>query len=317
MRRLAILPLLVACNSFAYPVTLENCGKRWTFAHPPKRAIAYMPTAIENMLALHLRDSIISAVGYRPDEDTAPSPWAAPLKAQLDDAAWSGEALLASRPDFIYSGSYYWFNSPETANRERLEEWRIGSWLIESMCNGLQGATPAPVTFEGIYDELRNLARIYDVAPRADALITRLKAQVAADTRVKLPPKTLMWWYSNTATPYVAGGYGASELLTQTIGSKNIFDGYRELWPAMNWEVIAVLDPDFLVLGDLKRGGPGDSAKSKIEFLEHNPLTASMKAVKAKHYIILPGYDMDASARSVLALHRLVTQMQSFTKEPQ
>lgn len=317
MFRLVILLLLVASNSFAYPLTLENCGKPWTFTHPPKRAIAYMPTAIENLLALDLGDSIISAVGYRPDEDSAPSPWASPLKARFDNAAWSGEALLASQPDFIYSGSYYWFNSPETANRERLEEWRIGSWLIESMCNGQQSATLAPVTFDGIFDELRNLARIYDVAPRADALITELKAQLAADSRVKLPPKTLMWWYANTATPYVAGGYGASELLTRTIGSKNIFEGYRELWPVMSWEVIAVLDPDFLVLGDLNRGGPGDSAKSKIEFLENNPLTAGMKAVKAKHYIILPGYDMDASARSVLALRRLITQMQFFIEEPQ
>ncbi|MFS9416798.1 ABC transporter substrate-binding protein [Citrobacter sp. C411] len=317
MKSLAFLPLLVACTCEAHPVTLENCGKPWTFTHAPARAIVYMPTAMENMFALGLEDSVMSVAGYRPDEDTVPSPWYKPLKARLDSSPWSGEALLSVQPDFIYSGSYYWFNSPETANRDRLKEWQIGSLLIEGMCNGLQSGPPASITFEGIFDDLRNLARVYGVAPRAEALIIVLKTQVAADTRVALPPKRLMWWYSNTATPYVAGGSGASELLTRTIGSKNIFSGYRELWPAMSWEVIAELDPDFLVLGDLRRGGPGDSAQSKIDFLEHSPFTANMKAVKAKHYIILPGYDMDASARSVLALHRLVTQMRTFTKEPQ
>lgn len=309
MKRLASLALLATFTSFAHPVTLQNCGKSWTFEHVPQRAIVYMPTAMENMLALRLGDSVISAVGYRPDEDTAPSPWYKPLKARLDSSPWSGEALLSSRPDFIYSGSYYWFNSPETAGRERMAEWGIGSWLIEGMCNGLQSGPPAPVTFDSIYDELRNIARIYGVEPRAEALINELKQQVAADSCIKLPRRTLMWWYSGTATPYVAGGYGASELLTKTIGSKNIFDNSAELWPAMSWEVIAERDPDYLILGDLQRGGDGDSARSKIDFLERNPLTAGMKAVRAKRYIILPGYDMDASARSVLALHRLVTQI--------
>ncbi|CAK9886734.1 MAG: hypothetical protein XXXJIFNMEKO3_03180 [Candidatus Erwinia impunctatus] len=219
--------------------------------------------------------------------------------------------MLSSRPDFIYSGSYYWFNSPETVGRERMESWGIGSWLIEEMCNGQQSKTPEPVSFDSIYEELRNIARIYGVEPRAEALIKELKQQVVADSHIKLPRRTLMWWYSGTATPYVAGGYGASEMLTKFIGSKNIFDNSVELWPAMSWEVIAEQDPDYLVLDDLQRGGYGDSAGSKIDFLENNPLTAGMKAVEAKRYIILSGYDMDASARSVLALHRLVTQLQT------
>lgn len=309
MKRLAFLTLLATSVSFAHPITLQNCGKLWTFEHIPQRAIVYMPTAMENLLALRLGDSIISVVGYQPDEDSAPSPWYKPLKARIDSSPWSGEALLGSRPDFIYSGSYYWFNSPETASRDRFSEWGIGSWLIEGMCHGLQSRTPAPVTFESIYEELGNIARIYGVEPRAEALINELKQQVATDRRIKLPRRTLMWWYSGTATPYVAGGYGASELLTKTIGSKNIFDSSAELWPAMSWEVVAARDPDYLILGDLPRGGEGDSARSKIDFLERHPLTAGMRAVKAKRYIILPGYDMDASARSVLALHRLVTQM--------
>lgn len=309
MKSLVSLAWLATFASFAHPVTLQNCGKSWTFKHVPQRAIVYMPGAMENMLALDLGDSIISVAGYEADNDVAPSPWFKPLNARFDRAPWSGEALLGARPDFIYSGSYYWFNSPETASRERMAEWGIGTWLTDEMCNGQQTGLASRVTFERIYNELRNIARIYGVEPRAQALIETLKQQVAADSRVTLPRRTLMWWYSGTATPYVSGGRGAPELLTQTIGSVNIFASSAELWPAMSWEVVAERDPDYLILGDLRRGGEGDSAQSKIHFLETNPLTAGMKAVKAKHYIILPGYDMDASARSVLGLHRLVTQL--------
>lgn len=309
MQYLAYFILLVASASFANPITLQNCGKQWTFTRVPVRAIVYMPTAIENMLALGLGDSIISAVGYRPEQDTIPSPWYKPLKARFDQSAWSSETLLGSRPDFIYSGSFYWFHSPETASRENMTDWGIQSLLIEGMCNGLQSSPPSPVTFESIYEDLRNLARVYGVEPRAEALISQLKQQVTDDTRIALSRKTIMWWYSGVSAPYVAGGHGASQLLTQTIGSKNIFDNREELWPSMSWEVVVEQDPDYLILADLRRGGAGDSAQSKIDFLEHYPLTKGMKAVKTKHYIILPGYDMDASARSVLALHRLVTQL--------
>ena len=239
MKRLAFLALLAASASFAHPVTVQNCGKSWTFDRIPQRAIIYMPTAMENMLALRLGNSIISVAGYRPDQDTAPSPWFVQTSARLDSSPWSGEALLGSRPDFIYSGSFYYFHSPETASRERMSEWGIGSLLLEGMCNGLQSGPPQPVTFDGIWDDLRSLAAIYGVPERAETLITELKGRVAADRRVKLPKRSFMWWYSGTATPYVAGGFGASELLTRTVGGRNIFDNSRELWPAMSWEIVA------------------------------------------------------------------------------
>ena len=41
--------------------------------------------------------------------------------------------------------------------------------------------------------------------------------------------------------------------------------------------VVNLLDPDAIVLGDLPRGGLGDSAADKIAFLEHHPLTATLR----------------------------------------
>ena len=46
-------------------------------------------------------------------------------------------------------------------------------------------------------------------------------------------------------------------------------------WPAGNWEQIAARDPDWIVVADLTRGGDGDSAQAKIDFLRSNPLTAT------------------------------------------
>ena len=316
MTRFCLLAFALLVSRGAHSLTLTNCNQSWQFERIPQRTVVYTHSAYENLAALQLTSSIISVVGYRKEQDGAPSPWtqSAETKIHFDNAPWSGEALLVSQPDFIYSGSFYWFNSPETPDCHQLDRWGIATWLSESVCYGLQSKTPTALTFEGIYTEIRNIAHIYHVQPRAEALIDSLRRSVTDDAKkaAALPARQLIWWYSGLSTPYVAGGYGAPELLTRTVGSENVFKDSEELWPAVSWEVIAARDPDFIVVGDLRRGGPGDSAADKIAFLESNPFTAGMRAVRQKHYIILPGYDMDPSVRTIPALSRLVSQLQSF-----
>lgn len=322
-RNLIISAAILAAStaSIAHPLVLTNCGQQWRFDHTPQRTIVYSHSSLENMSALGLTASIVSVVGYNKEQDRTPSPWttSAKLNARIDNAPWSAEALLGAQPDFIYSGSYYWFNSPETPDRHRLEKWGISTWLSESVCHGLQNATQTSLTFADIFEEVRNIARIYSIQSRAESLIRDLERDV--DTEIQkaqsLPARRLIWWYSGISPPYVAGGSGAASLLTHAIGSENVFSDNPELWPAISWEIIAQQDPDILIIGDLGRGGPGDSAAEKIAFLEKNPLTAGMKAVQKKHYIILSGYDMDPSLRSILALKRLVSQMQSINMKEQ
>ncbi|MBJ3813713.1 ABC transporter substrate-binding protein [Shimwellia pseudoproteus] len=316
--RLLLYIGLVAASP-ARALTLTNCGQQWLFDKVPQRTLVYTHSALENLLALGAGPAIMAVVGYRPDQDTAPSPWtsAARLTARYDPAPWSGEALLAARPDFIYSASYYWFNSPETPDRRRLARWGIATWLAASDCQGQQSQSARPLTYDDIFSEFRHVAAIYHASPRAEQVITGLEKQLTASRRAAqhLPALRMMWWYSGLNIPYVAGGYGAPALLTRTVGSSNIFAAIRERWPAVSWEVIAARQPDVLVLGDLRRGAPGDSAADKIAFLERNPLTAGMQAVRQRRYIILPGYDMDPSVRTVLALGRLITQLDTLHTE--
>ena len=67
-------------------------------------------------------------------------------------------------------------------------------------------------------------------------------------------------------------------MLSKESGNHNIFSDISALWPNIAWEEIARRDPDILVLADLPRGGTGDSAKDKITFLEHFPLTSGLRA---------------------------------------
>lgn len=316
IRLLLALGLLLSTLVQAGPVALNNCGRQYRYPVVPERVLVYANPALENLLALGLAQRIVGIIGYDYARDTAPSPaparWGKVLSQLSATAPPAGESLLLLNPDFIYSASYYWFNSPETANRDRLAEWGIATYLSPNVCGGQQSAASSSASFDGIFAELRDIARIFAVSRDAETLIQHLQTQLRdlGLQAAALPHRRILWWYAGTQTPYVAGCCGAPALLTRQVGSENLFGDLPELWPTVSWETIAARDPDLIVLGDLPRGGLGDSAKDKIHFLEHHPLTASLRAVRQKRYVILPGYDLDPSVRTVAALHRLITGLQ-------
>lgn len=295
----------------AEAVGLQNCGVMRDYPQPPQRVLVYANPALENLLALGLAGRAIGVVGYDRARDPAPTASVDALRVPVSPAPPTAEALLLMRPDFVYSASYYWLHSPETPDRARLAEWGIGTYLSPGACSGQQSAIAAALTFEDIFTELRELARIFNVSRAGEAPIARLRGQLQAFEARRAPHLRLLWWYAGTQTPYVAGCCGAPGLLSRSVGSENLFGDRPELWPTVSWEVIAARDPDAIVLGDLPRGGFGDSAADKIAFLEHHPLTATLRAVRQRRYVILPGYDMDPSARTVAALGRLIRGLEA------
>ncbi len=68
----------------------------------------------------------------------------------------------------------------------------------------------------------------------------------------------------------------------------------------MSWESVLDRDPTALVLADLSRRSiDGDALDSKTAFLESNPVTQRLTAVRDKRYIVVNGADMNPSIRSV------------------
>lgn len=316
LRRGILICLIWFCGN-AQALSLPNCGKWYSFPHVPQRVMTYTNAPLENVLALGLEASLIAVIGYQAQRDSSPSLWMdlARLPRRRENAPYSAEAFLALRPDFVYSGSYYWLYSPESPDRDRLTQWGVASWLSEYSCYGQQSRSAHALSFDDIFQELQHIAQIFAVPLRGAQRIRQLREQLATlqQQAQSLPVTRMLWWYSGTYTPYVAGCCGAPGLLTRQTRGSNIFADRAELWPPVSWEVIAARDPDVLVLGDLPRGGPGDSASDKIHFLETYPLTARMRAVKMRRYVILPGYDMDPSVRTVLALERLITGLQQLS----
>ena len=116
----------------------------------------------------------------------------------------------------------------------------------------------------------------------------------------------MAFWFADTKSPYVAGGLGSANLLATTVGATNVFSDTVEDWPAVGWETLVDRDPDVLVLGDLARNRfPGDLLADKIAFLESDPVTSMMAAVRGNRYIALHGAEMNPSIRSVDGVEKL------------
>ncbi|WP_326557791.1 ABC transporter substrate-binding protein [Micromonospora sp. NBC_01796] len=298
-------PEAAGVTAGASPVVVSSCGLPLTVAAPPSRAVALEQNATEIMLTLGLADRMIGT-SYQTD------PVLPELRADYDRVPVlaklypSREAVRAANPDFVYS-TYSSAYAPDAAGeRKELGALGVPAYLSAFACED-QAIARDEVTFDGIFAEIRDIATIFGVAAKGDRVVAGQQARLDAAKRTgtAAPDTSLLWYYSGTSTPYVAGHGGLPDTISSLLGATNAFTDAKQKWPAGNWEEIAQRNPDVIVLADLTRGGDGDSAQSKIDFLRKNPVTAKLDAVVNGRFITVSGSSMDPSIRSVGALEQV------------
>ncbi|GHH65547.1 ABC transporter substrate-binding protein [Promicromonospora soli] len=296
-----------------YPLTLENCGQEVTIESAPARVVSLDQNSTEILLSLGLEDRVVGTASWtdpvldslaKANEDVP----------RLADDAPTYEVLLGADPDFVTASFGRHYNEGGVVERERLEETGIGSYLSPTDCDNGQsinggGTRTAPLTTDALYQEIRELAEIFDVADRGARLVADLQERAAAATEgVDFEGRTVMFWFADTKTPYVAGGLGSASLLATTTGMENVFKSEADDWPAVGWESVVEADPDILVLGDLQRDRfPGDLLDDKVEFLAQDELTSTLDAVDQERFIALHGAEMNPSIRFVDGLEKIQT----------
>jgi iron complex transport system substrate-binding protein len=231
---------------------------------------------------------------------------------RLADNAPTYEVLLGTDPDFVTASFGRHYAAAGVASRERFAETAIRSYLSPTDCdNGVSvnggGTRTTALDVDALYQEIRELAEIFDVADRGEALVSALEERAAAASDgLDFDGHTVMFWFADTKTPYIAGGLGSAALLASTTNMTNVFADTTDDWPAVGWESVVDADPDVLVLGDLQRDRfPGDRLDEKIQFLESDPLTTDLEVVREQRYISLHGAEMNPSIRFVDGLEKI------------
>lgn len=316
--------LLTGCGGTASTdakaaVTLTNCGHDVRVATPPRHAVSLNQGTTEILLSLGLADRLAGT-----------ATWTDPVMKGLEKAEAevpriadnnpSFERVLDTEPDFVTASFVSTLGKGGVATREQFEKLGVPTYVSPSDCAGKDnsgggdGARDKALGIDTVYGEVRDLATVFGVKKRGDALVTSLQRRMKKATAgIDASDVTLLYWFANSESPYMAGCCGAPGIITRALGAKNVFDDTHEEWPQINWETVADRDPDVLVIGDLtRRSQTAESAAKKIAFLESNPVTRTMDAVRHKRYVLLSGQAMNPTIRTVEGVEQVAAGLRRF-----
>lgn len=299
-------PIGAGEGSTTYPLTLENCDTEVTLEQAPERAVSLNQSSTEVLLELGLSERL-AGTSYETDpvsSDIAEAYESVPL---LTDGVLKHETLLEAQPDFVYSSFASFLTAENAGERAELHDLGVPTYLSEFDCTYHQ-AVEGGATFEMLFEEMEDVAKIFDVPEAGEELVSQQQAVVDEGLEIAEQIEgtpNLVWFYStaaSSATPSVAGPGGLPQAVTEMLGAENTFSDASTKWPEVSWDEIAARNPDVIVVADLSRGYPGDTAEEKIEFLKKDPLTSTLDAVVEERFIIVPGQYMDPSVHSVHAV---------------
>ncbi|MFJ4142810.1 ABC transporter substrate-binding protein [Pseudomonas sp. NPDC089734] len=301
-----------------YPLTVENCGLKLTFAQAPQRAVTIGQSGTEMLYELGLGDRLVGTSLWF--NDVLPQ-----FKAQNDkverlaDNDPSFEAVIGKRPELV-AVQLEWMVGAQgvVGTREQFHDLKIPTYIMPSDCEGkdnlvgADGTRLEPFRIDTIYKSIEQLAQIFDVQDRGQQLVAQLRNRlahaVANVKQNKARDVSAVFWFSSAdidIDPYVAGRKGIPDFMLNNLGMRNIVESDEE-WPTVGWETIAKANPDILVIARMdRRRFPADDYRRKLEFLKSDPVTRNMDAVKHDRIVIIDADAMQASIRLFTGIEEL------------
>ncbi|MFI1212928.1 ABC transporter substrate-binding protein [Streptomyces sp. NPDC020802] len=319
--------LLTGCGAQGTPsdadseaaVTLDNCGVSVRVGSPPRRAVSLNQGTTEILLSLGLADRMAGTATWT-DPVLKGLEKANATVERIADNNPSFERVLDADPDFVAASFVSTLGKGGVATRQQFDKLGVPTYVSPSDCEGKDnaaggdGAREQALDIDTVYGEVRDLAEVFGVEKRGERLVAGLRQRVKKATAgVDASDVTLLYWFANSDSPYMAGCCGAPGIITRALGAKNVFDDTHDEWPQINWETVADRDPDVLVIGDLtRRSQTAESAKKKIEFLESDPVTKNMTAVRKKRYVLLSGQALNPTIRTVGGIEQVAAALREF-----
>lgn len=315
----------------SYPLTIENCGQEVTFEKAPERTVALGQNSAEILLLLGLEDRM-AATAFWPNS-VLPDLAAANDKVEVLTVEFPTlESVLAQKPDFV-PAMLVTLMGPDSkvAKREDFESLGIPTYLSPSACTteadeknetgsastSVYGARKDLWSMDLLYKEIEDMARIFDVAERGEALIADFKTREAA-LRAEFANRedlTFLFWFSSPSPAddaYLGGGNGPSGYIADLLGGSNAVKTEAE-WPTLGWEGIMAADPTVFVAAQVDRNRWDlDKADNKIAYLTSDPAVSQMEAVKAGRIAVMSGAAMNPSIRTLYGAEQLAEQLRSF-----
>ena len=308
-----------------YPLTITNCGQTVTFDKAPAKIVSIRQGMTEILFSLGLADKIAGT-----------AVWVGPVLPQyaeanakiprLADNDPSFESVVGKEPDLV-AAEFEWHVGTQgsVGKRQQFSELGINTYVAPTDCvakintDGGDGVRKELFTMGLVYQEIDELAQIFDVKDRGDALIADLKKReadaVASIAGAKAKDLPIVFWFSSkevSGDAYIAGKNSAPAYILKTIGARNVVTTEEE-WPLVGWETIAQANPAVIVIATMdRRRYAADDPKVKVDFLEKDPVTSQLDAVKNKHFVMMDAQSMNPTIRTIDGIEILAKGIKSF-----
>ncbi|CUX45114.1 ABC transporter substrate-binding protein [Agrobacterium deltaense] len=315
---LAVLPVAGAnAAETTYPLTINSCGQEITFQQAPARTVSVGQSTTEVLYLLGLSDKVVGTAlwigpvlkGY--EEANA-------RVERLADNDPSFEAVIGKKPDLVTT-QFQWQIGPEgvVGTPAQFAELGVPVYTSPADCMGKDnsgggdGVRNTVFTMDLIYQEIRDLAKIFNVQDRGEEVVADLKKREEA-ARAKIASAngklSAVFWFSSAELdidPYVAGRNGAPGYIMSALGLKNVIESDEE-WPTVGWETIAKANPSIIVAGKMdRRRFPADDVAVKLKFLATDPVASIMPAVKEGHVFEMDAQAMNPTIRTIEGIETL------------
>ncbi|MFS2178493.1 ABC transporter substrate-binding protein [Rhizobium pisi] len=307
-----------------YPLTIANCGQQVTFEKAPAKIVSIGQGMTEILFSLGLADKIAGT-----------AVWVGPVLPQyaeanskikrLADNDPSFESVVGAEPDLV-AAEFEWHVGAQgsVGTREQFSGLGINTYVAPADCvakvntDGGDGVRKELFTVDLIYQEIGELSEIFDIKDRGDALIADLKkreadavASISGASAKNLP---VAFWFSSkevNGDAFIAGMNGAPAYILKTLGAANVVTTEEE-WPLVGWETIAQANPAVIVIATMdRRRYAADDPEVKLGFLENDPVTRELDAVKNKRFVMMDAQSMNPTIRTIDGIEILAKGIKS------
>ncbi|TCM70049.1 ABC transporter substrate-binding protein [Rhizobium sp. BK068] len=308
-----------------YPLTINNCGREVVFNKAPANIVSVGQGMTEVLFSLGLADRIAGT-----------AVWVGPVLPQyaevnarikrLADNDPSFECVVGQEPDLV-AAEFEWHVGQQgsVGKREQFAELGINTYIAPADCvakvnaDSGDGVRKELFTMDLIYREIAELAEIFDITERGDALIAELQqrearavASVAGAAAKNLP---VVFWFSSkeiNGDAFIAGKNSAPAYVLKMLGAKNVVATDEE-WPLVGWETIAEANPAVIVVATMdRRRYAADDPTVKLNFLAKDPVTSQLDAVRNKRFVMMDAQSMNPTIRTIDGIEILAKGINSF-----
>jgi iron complex transport system substrate-binding protein len=216
-------------SSSSFPVTIVASNGKVTVTEKPRRIVSLSPTATESLFAIGAGKQVVAV------DDQSDYPKNAP-RTSLSGFTPNVEAIAAYRPDLVVIAY-----DPKGLSGAL---GRLGITVVHH-----DGAK----TFEGAYQQIRQLGRVTGREAEAGRLVDRTKARIARIVKSRAPGRRLSVYHELTPDLYSATSKTFVGKVYEALGLRNIADAADSVgagYPQLSSEYVVSESPDLIVLAD-------------------------------------------------------------------